>query len=377
MRKIRLYGEVGRGSFAQVTSGVLRALQYHGLLDGFVSSKGFQESDDVPGANAPIAVICGSPGNIDLSHSAGCHEERWFMLAPNSEGVWEKLVKELLKPSRFNPANRTIDGILATSHWAKQVMDVSFGGKLPIVACPHGVGPQFVPNDPMRAMVEQQYIDGRFHVLHITSTDKRRKATMELIKAWAQLCEKERTWRENARLVILAHPLSCEQYRVMVRKAGLSGQQCHIDLGLGFTEEAFIGLYSACHLLAQPSRAEGYGLCCVESLACGVPVLATDCTGHSEWALHAPGGDIDAEFLRPGVVLCNSFDLHEESDDYPGATCPSVTVDDVIDSLEQAREEWPSLNEAARDNADDLRAELAWEKTSGPPLQKLATRESM
>jgi glycosyltransferase involved in cell wall biosynthesis len=364
---IRLYGEVGRGSFAQVTDGVRRALEHHGLLAGFVSVRSHFEESDEPGANAPIAVICGSPGNIDLAHKCGVHHRRWFMLAPNSEGLAPKFAASLCGPSDVNPNIRMVDGILAVSAWAKTVLDRALDGKLPVLTCPHGVSPVFRVHEELRKQAARDWVGGRLRVLHITSTETRRKGTGELIRAWAKLCEGSPAWGMHAKLVILANPMATEDFRRVVRKAGLRPEQVTVAPGFGQLQEEVRCIYSMAHVVAQPSRSEGFGCVPLESLACGVPVIATTATGHSQWIRH----DDDP---RPGVVVCPHQDVHEECEDYKGATCPGIRMEDVVEALVEAREDWGALSPAAIRAASALGEEWAWEKVTETALRTVVQR---
>jgi glycosyltransferase involved in cell wall biosynthesis len=62
-----------------------------------------------------------------------------------------------------------------------------------------------------------------------------------------------------------------------VQQADELGLQNHVDF-LGFVDNPYKYMNRA-DLLAHPSQHEGFGLVLVEALACGTPVVATDCPG--------------------------------------------------------------------------------------------------
>ena len=54
-----------------------------------------------------------------------------------------------------------------------------------------------------------------------------------------------------------------------------------IHLGM-FSPDDMRGFYNEIKVLIQPSKAEGFGLPMIEAMACGVPVIATDCSSMTE-----------------------------------------------------------------------------------------------
>lgn len=63
-------------------------------------------------------------------------------------------------------------------------------------------------------------------------------------------------------------------------------------------------LYRSCDCLIYPSRGEGWGLPLIEAMASGLPVLTTNCSGHSEFLKPFEGrfGEIECD-LAPLVAL--------------------------------------------------------------------------
>jgi glycosyltransferase involved in cell wall biosynthesis len=58
---------------------------------------------------------------------------------------------------------------------------------------------------------------------------------------------------------------------------------------------ALAELYRACDVLVLPTKAEGWGLPIIEALACGIPAIATNYSGHTTFLNEANGYLIDVE----------------------------------------------------------------------------------
>jgi glycosyltransferase involved in cell wall biosynthesis len=84
----------------------------------------------------------------------------------------------------------------------------------------------------------------------------------------------------NASLVRCGAPLTGSQ-RSLASALGL--EERLFELGLREPEE-LRAIYSACDVLAQPSRAEGFGVPVVEAMACELPVVCSDAEALTEVA---------------------------------------------------------------------------------------------
>lgn len=355
-----VYGQPGRGSFSEVGRGIAEAARAMGALSGLVYCS--EEPPELPleptdAGAAPVAIITGPPVHLLFALASGRHQQRWWMLAPNSEGFPEGFVRSMLRPTeRGEPL---FHGLLAPSRWASQVLERHF--EAPVLVMPHGVRDRrYIPEVVDTA--RQAYREGKFYVVHVTSSDRQRKATRQLMQAWKLLQDSER-WA-GAELFILCHPLGITMYERMAEEEGLSTQSCHLWQGLSLSSDDLSRAYCSAHVVCQPSRAEGFGLVPLEARICGSVVVATACTGHSE---HMPARS------ERGVVVVP----HEGSapvDDYPGARAPWVAPHAIAEALRQAREQWPELQEQAVADAPALGQRWSWDEVLREPLEALRKR---
>jgi glycosyltransferase involved in cell wall biosynthesis len=66
---------------------------------------------------------------------------------------------------------------------------------------------------------------------------------------------------------------------------------CRTIRNLGnLTQEQLVAAYNRCDIFLSPSRLEGFGLSVAEAMACGKPVVATDCSALPELVVDNKGG---------------------------------------------------------------------------------------
>ena len=356
---IRLYGHgIGQSSFAQVTRGMQRALTYWSAFAGFFPVDG-DPPDSPSGAMAPVSLNIGAPAGLMTAHRCGGHREHWLLVAPNAQHLPGQFARKLTEPSKELPRGLLDGGLLAPSRWAAGVLREAFPG-LPVLTAPHGIDPDvYRPDLELRAAARRLYDDGEFRVLHMSSTEADRKGTQLLIEAWRQL-RKRRLLPTRATLTIVMNPLECNRVSWWASSAGNAPEDVIVVPGLALSPERVVAdLYSRAHVVCQPSRAEGFGMVPLEARACGVPVVATRVTGHSE-------GHLDG----PGVIEIRARE-DAPLDDYPGATAPAVAVEDIIEALVFAVVQWPKLHEAALEQSQFIRGEWTWEKRSAAAIARL------
>src|SRR5690606_27064254 len=108
------------------SEGLKVGLEELGLLDGYHIGEALDfDTEPVPGATAPIAIVVGDPMRVLLAHTQGDHEQIWLMLAPNSEGIPPHL-RQQLRAQAPGSTRSLVTGFLAPSGWAVKVIRREF-----------------------------------------------------------------------------------------------------------------------------------------------------------------------------------------------------------------------------------------------------------
>lgn len=120
---------------------------------------------------------------------------------------------------------------------------------------------------------------GKPYVLYVGS-NKPHKNLTRLVEAWSQVKE-----RERAELVI-AGPWD-QAYDAPKAAAQRLGIDREIRWLGSIPQFELAALYSGCAVFAFPSEYEGFGLPVLEAMACGAPVVCSDCSSLPEVAADA------------------------------------------------------------------------------------------
>ncbi len=342
----RVYGVTkGHGSFRRLTDGATGAfgtLERGGELFAYDDLDG--NSSD--GAGHPCGILVGAIGCVGAMTSRGRHRRRFAVVAPNSEWLPRKVIEKVDAHAQ----------LVAPSTWGAQVLARYVTGGRAVPPFHHGVDAAF-RSEPSN--VEQRHWrDGTFRVLHLSSTDRERKGTRQLLEAWVSLVDSG-ALGDTERLLLTAVVDSARG------TYGNHGEHPAVNLvhrHLNLDAERMAALYRSVDVLCQPSRAEGFGLCPLEARACGTVVVATACTGHAD---HITAGD-------PGVVVV-PHGPHAPIDDAPSreATAPLVYADDIAAALLDAYERFATLDVEAKNAAQEIREKWAWAAVTKRWLQKM------
>lgn len=360
--RVRIYGHSrGEHSFPQVTRGMCRALEAAGEFAGFCPiDRDADEWEEALGPDAPVSLNIGAPMGLMQAHRMGSHRSHWLLLAPNSESLPKGLMEALLAPSDVLPRGLLTGGLLAPSAWAAAVLRRAAPATMPVVVAPHGVSPEVHKIDrEARDAARTSFRLGQFNVLHMTSSETERKGTKLLLRAWKQ-AKLEGFLPKSAKLFVAMNPQHMSKLRWWCEDLNLGDDDILVSPGLVYDQAGVAGMYGSMHAVCQPSRGEGFGMVPLEALACGVPIIATACTGHAEYLGIRP----------PGTVIVEHHAL-APMDDFPGSMAPIVTQVAIRDALASAFVAWESLAERAEQNAEAIASAWSWENKNVPAIRRM------
>lgn len=138
------------------------------------------------------------------------------------------------------------------------------------------------------------------------------------------------------------------------------------------SDEQMADLYAGADAFVFPSKAEGFGLPCLEALACAVPVIATNVSAQSVFLDRIPGLFLPVAFQLAPIVDTDYEQFYAA--DYAGEALGQWALPSV-DSLRAAMREVYQNPERWRQNALDaaaiLGAEFSWERIGAKAITTL------
>jgi glycosyltransferase involved in cell wall biosynthesis len=196
-----------------------------------------------------------------------CHDLMPLVLEGHYQGRFEGWMDRILLKQSLDGMARATHITAISQNTASDLERLLGIDPLKLSVVPNMVGPSYRP----LALAEDWLADrgGRLpeapRVLSVGHT-RPYKNIETLLRAMAQ------PGLRHVHLVRCGAPLTGEQRR-LVNRLHLDGRV----IELGHQQPAALArLYSACTLLAQPSRYEGFGLPVLEAMACGLPVVCSD-----------------------------------------------------------------------------------------------------
>jgi glycosyltransferase involved in cell wall biosynthesis len=247
------------------------------------------------------------------------------------------------------------DLVLTPSTWGRQVIQDAGVGR-PIMVLNHGISEVF-------RLPEQNVERGEnFVFFHPSSAAfyPERKGTPQVLKAFERLVLEEK----DVSLKLIFGMKSKPVRELLKNLSDEVKKRLIVQFLAGArSQDAIRRVYVTSHAGVFPSRAEGFGLCPIESRACGVPVVQTFCTGHRDHL------DPDDDPKRWGIVEVKHGEMIPAWGKFGRA--PEVLVEDVYQAMLDCMNQYSTLQKAAVEMADAVQAQWSWQETTAPLIHLL------
>lgn len=169
------------------------------------------------------------------------------------------------------------DGVLCVSRVSQADVRQALGRDCPIIGNGVDVG-RFVPDSELEAWARQRFgvRSGSFVVLSVGGVEPRKNSRVALAAMGGFLAEHPAAyWLIAGGASIWEHDAYRRAFHEQLAALEPSVRARVVELG-PVTERELTGLYRTSQLLLCPSLQEGFGLCVLEAMAAGVPVVVSN-----------------------------------------------------------------------------------------------------
>lgn len=153
-----------------------------------------------------------------------------------------------------------------------------------------------------------------------------------------------------------------------IKESGNSSPPHIVRCSKVIPEHQMASLYRACNAFVLFSRGEGFGLPYCEASMCGLPVIGSNCSGHSMFLNNDNSYLLEIDKLvqvEPGTMHVHYWD---------GQQFPSFRSMDAIEQAGQLMREVYENYDEARDKNENLRSHILSNYSIGTVVNKVKTR---
>jgi glycosyltransferase involved in cell wall biosynthesis len=129
-------------------------------------------------------------------------------------------------------------------------------------------------------------------------------------------------------------------------------------------------LYRSADIFLFPTKAEGWGLPLIEAAACGLPLITTYHSGHTEFINDIKSSCVLVDYeLLP--IECKEYQGFYPAIDNNYGKWAVMTVDNIAKSIKQAYDNYPALSAQAINNSELIRTKYSWANSAIKSLEIL------
>jgi glycosyltransferase involved in cell wall biosynthesis len=187
------------------------------------------------------------------------------------------------------------DVVWTPSAWARDVLIANGVDRTKIDVIPEGVeGELFHPH-------ARQAIAGKKQPFRFLAVGKfeGRKSYPELLAAFREAFGESRDVELGIKADWFANPGKTDELRRLVEASGLSNVRLYSG---NWQRTQLAALYRCSDVFVLPTKAEGWGLPLLEAAACGLPIVTTFYSGHTEFLQHIRSSVVPVDYTLEPVA---------------------------------------------------------------------------
>lgn len=284
----------------------------------------------------------------------------WFLPSPyfgrpNGKNVVWAFFESTVLPEIFINYYNSADLVWAPSDWAKGVLysngvDLSHIDIVPAGVCPSTFNPF--------QREKQNAVDSKIFRFLAVGKYEERKGYKQLFEAFKLAFEND----SAVELIVKADcfaDLDAKRKELVDNIAELNITNINITYG-AFSNEDMVALYNYADAFVYPTRAEGWGLPLIEAIASGLPVIATNYSGQTEFL-----SKIDGYYLSPEyrlVSIGSEFKKLWSINDNASAVWAQVDPEDLALKMRMIVADCEAWSKRAIYASDVVRTYFTWQR---------------
>lgn len=286
---------------------------------------------------------------------------------PGFNIVWAIFETDTLSENYVNVLNLA-NLIWVPSHWGLDIL-IRHGLDLnKIIVIPEGVNADLY-HPYMRQRESLKKSDNNFRFLMVGKYEER-KGYGQLIAGFNQATEKI---HDIELLIKPDYFLKEEEKKHALSELIKRNNSKNIKTIQGkLTDHEIVALYASADAFIFPTRAEGWGLPLIEAIASGLPVIATDYSGQSEYLSKIQGLFFPLKYsLVP--IRDNEYKQYWQSRNNSWGNWAQVDVDSLATGIEEIRKNYPTWQKKSLLASEIIRKEFSWSRSVNLALTTLAS----
>lgn len=300
-----------------------------------------------------VDKLCQTSSEVDINI--------WFLPSamfgmPKGKNVVWAFFESTVLPDVYVNYYNSADVVWAPSNWANSILLKNGVKAEKIHIVPGGVCPATF--NPFERKIGKVRDSNVFRFLAIGKYEERKGYT-QLFEAFKLAFENN----PNVELIVKADcfaNLDVKKHELNIKINDLNVENIRIAEG-AFSVNDMVALYNYADCFVYPSRAEGWGLPLIEAIACGLPVLATNYSGHGEFLSKIDGYyvPIDYKMVQIGAEFRKLWSIENKHDAFWAEA-------DIVDMASKMRNLVSTRHESklkANVASDIIRTDFTWQKS--------------